>query len=81
MLEQQFLTFLVDRLDAKLSELKGVELQAVKTVAQEMEVFTTQMRSVVDQVFTTEETATPQRTVTRRKRNAEPEQQKTGGEQ
>jgi hypothetical protein len=82
MLEQQFLTFLVGRVDAKLGELREVEITSVQNVAKEIKVFTDQMRLVIDHVFADEQDATQQRTITRRsRRNQIAEQQKTGGEQ
>jgi hypothetical protein len=82
-LEQQFLTFLVNRLDAKLEDLKDVELIEVQRYVQEMNVFTKELRSVIAQIYVDETaTPTPQRMVTRRsRRNQISEQQKTGGEQ
>jgi hypothetical protein len=80
MLERQFLTFLVDRLDAKLVNLKDVELLEVQRYVQEMNVFTKELRSVIEQIYANDVTApTPQRTVTRRstRRGIASEQQKT----
>lgn len=80
MLERQFLTFLVDRLDAKLVNLKDVELLEVQRYVQEMNVFTKELRSVIEQIYANDVTApTPQRTATRRstRRGTASEQQKT----